>query len=178
MAGKQRIAAVHGRAADNVFNKVGVDVDAAIVEEQAEALLSLQHVGHGLAKVGLAQDPRSLGLQPVEELIDQRSGQFQAHGDAMIWVRATDGILDLVECCDAPPQMVITDFEQGLDQIDLSALALSFVGTAAFSGTGAAELRYVTGTDRLVIDIDGDGSGDYRIQLSSGVENLASDLIL
>ncbi|WP_035025549.1 calcium-binding protein, partial [Gemmobacter nectariphilus] len=76
------------------------------------------------------------------------------------------------------PQMIITDFEQGLDQIDLSALALSFVGTAAFSATGAAEMRYAPGTDRLVIDFDGNGSGDYRIQLSSGVEILASDLIL
>lgn len=76
------------------------------------------------------------------------------------------------------PHMTITDFEQGIDQIDLSALALSFVGTAAFSATGAAELRYLASNDRLVIDFDGDGSVDYRIQLSSAVEILASDLIL
>jgi hypothetical protein len=41
VAGKQRVAAVHGRAADGVFDKVGVDVDAAVVQEQPEAVLTL-----------------------------------------------------------------------------------------------------------------------------------------
>ena len=37
-----------------VFDQIGVDVDAAIVKEQPEAVLTLQHVGHGHAEVGFA----------------------------------------------------------------------------------------------------------------------------
>ena len=33
MDGEERIATVHGRAADGVLNKVGVDVDASVLEE-------------------------------------------------------------------------------------------------------------------------------------------------
>ena len=54
VAGKERIAAVHGRASDRVFDEVGVDVDVAVVQEQPEAVLAFQHIGHGLAEVGLA----------------------------------------------------------------------------------------------------------------------------
>ena len=35
-----------------VFDQIGVDVDAAIVKEQSEAVLATQHVGHGHAEVG------------------------------------------------------------------------------------------------------------------------------
>ena len=52
MAGEERITTVHGRAADGIFDKVGVDVDMAIIKEPAEAFLALQHIGHGLTQVG------------------------------------------------------------------------------------------------------------------------------
>jgi hypothetical protein len=38
MSGKEGVAAIHGRAADRVFDQIGVDVDAAIVKEQSEAV--------------------------------------------------------------------------------------------------------------------------------------------
>lgn len=76
MAGEERIAAVHGRAADGVFHEVGVDVDAPVLKEQPEAVLAAQHIGHGLAEVGFARYARGLGGQPGEELIDQRARQL------------------------------------------------------------------------------------------------------
>lgn len=77
------------------------------------------------------------------------------------------------------PRMHITDFEQGTDKIDLSAYGLTFIGGAAFSATGGGEVRYSGGaTDMLIIDFDGDGGRDYRIQLYSGVTLTADDLIL
>ncbi len=51
MSGKERVAAVHGRAADGVFHQVGVDIDMAIVQEQPEALLPRQHIGECLSEV-------------------------------------------------------------------------------------------------------------------------------
>lgn len=86
MTGEERIAAIHRRTADGVFDEVGVDVDAAIIEEQPEAILTFQHIGHGLAEVGFARHARSLGGQPGEELIDQRARQFLPDGPATIRV--------------------------------------------------------------------------------------------
>jgi hypothetical protein len=106
MSGEECIAAFHGRAADGVFDKVGVDVDMAIVEEQPEAVLTFQHVGHGLTEVGFARDPRGLRLQPGEEFIDQRAGHFLPDSPAVARVRPSDGVLDLVKRGDAQQRLV------------------------------------------------------------------------
>jgi len=47
MTGKERIAAVH-------VDQVGINVDAAVVQEQPEAILTFEHVSHGFAEVELA----------------------------------------------------------------------------------------------------------------------------
>ncbi len=65
---------------------------------------------------------------------------------------------------------VIQDYEVGIDVIDLSGVAsgLTFVGTAAFSGTGN-EVRYdIAGNGRTYIQVDTDanGSADMRIWLT------------
>lgn len=77
----------------------------------------------------------------------------------------------------------ITDFEQGIDKIDLSGIdannstnnndPFAFVGTTAFSGT-AGELRYrQTATLTIVeMDHDGDGVADSSIRVD-GLINLA-----
>ena len=106
MACEQCIAAVHGRAADGVFHQVGVDVDATIVEEQPEAILTFQHIGHRLAEIGFARDAGGLRLQPGEECVDQRAGQLLPDGPAMIRIAAADGILDLVERSNAQERLI------------------------------------------------------------------------
>jgi len=47
MASEQGVATIHGRAADGIFDEVGIDVDAAIVKEEPEALFPAQHIRHG-----------------------------------------------------------------------------------------------------------------------------------
>jgi Ca2+-binding RTX toxin-like protein len=61
----------------------------------------------------------------------------------------------------------ISDFEQGVDKIDLDALDGIFVGTANFSGR-AGELRYGSfGGDTLIqLDADGDGDADFNLMLT------------
>lgn len=76
---------------------------------------------------------------------------------------------------------VITDFSsaQG-DQIDLSSLGnFTFIGTAAFSGTGA-EVQYgVSGGGAWVaLDGDGDGYGDVWFDMTGVTTLQASDFIL
>jgi serralysin len=63
---------------------------------------------------------------------------------------------------------IVTDFEKGIDKIDLhDAGAKSFVGGALFSGV-AGEVRYVSWTDTTVIELDsnGDRIADLQVQLS------------
>ena len=77
---------------------------------------------------------------------------------------------------------VIQDFEVGIDTIDLSAVAsgLTFVGTAAFSGTGN-EVRYdIAGNGRTYIQVDTDanGSADMRIWLTDVGALSADDFVL
>ncbi|MEY8828226.1 M10 family metallopeptidase C-terminal domain-containing protein [Sedimentitalea sp. XS_ASV28] len=77
----------------------------------------------------------------------------------------------------------IKDFQQGEDRIDLSSVAdeIDFIGSGAFSGAGNAELRFVAagnGTARVLVDVDGDGTIDMRINLSNTPDLLETDFIL
>ncbi|WP_051539714.1 calcium-binding protein [Sulfitobacter sp. 20_GPM-1509m] len=76
----------------------------------------------------------------------------------------------------------IQDFEVGIDVIDLSAVAsgLTFVGTAAFSGTGN-EVRYDidgNGKTYIQVDTDANGSADMRIWLTDVGALSADDFVL
>ena len=86
----------------------------------------------------------------------------------------------------------ITDYEIGVDRFNFSqfdtnpALAgiqgFAFVGDAAFSGGGAAQIRYTTSEANLLVqaDIDGDGVADMEIILDGlgGGVLTAGDFIL
>jgi hypothetical protein len=64
---KQGVAAVNGRASDCVFNKVGVDVDAAVVKEQMESLgASLQAIFQRAQAGGDASEPGGMAGRPSD----------------------------------------------------------------------------------------------------------------
>ncbi|PLS23173.1 calcium-binding protein [Neptunicoccus cionae] len=70
----------------------------------------------------------------------------------------------------------IMDFEQGVDFLDFSAFGAEFIGDAKFSGTGA-EVQATndgSGNSILIVDVNGDGKGDMRIDVM-GVEDLMAD---
>jgi Ca2+-binding RTX toxin-like protein len=74
----------------------------------------------------------------------------------------------------------ITDFARGVDDIDLSAMGLTFIGAAAFSGSGAGQVRFTTSAGNGVLrgDVNGDGVTDFTLNLL-GVTSLgAGDVIL
>lgn len=94
MTGEESVASVNGRAADRVLDEVGVHVDAAIFQEEPEAVLSFQHMDHGLTEIRFARDAGGLGLQPVEEPFDQRARELLPDGATVIgsWPRISAGI--------------------------------------------------------------------------------------
>ena len=60
-AGEQSILAGQGERPDGAFDDVVVDLDAAIVEEQAQALPARQRVADRLGELGLLADELELG---------------------------------------------------------------------------------------------------------------------
>jgi Ca2+-binding RTX toxin-like protein len=70
---------------------------------------------------------------------------------------------------------VITDFARSVDRIDLSAMNLTFVGGATFTGA-TGQLRSIGGF--LVGDTNGDRLADFAIELTGGATLGLSDLIL
>lgn len=74
---------------------------------------------------------------------------------------------------------VITDFQSGVDRIDLSGRNLNYIGSAGFSGAG--QVRFDTsqpGSSRLLIDLDGNGIAELTIDLGATATLGASDLML
>jgi len=85
---------------------------------------------------------------------------------------------------------IIADFSRAqADRIVLSAIdantartgdqAFTFIGSAAFSNV-AGQLRFETLSGNTFVsgDVNGDGIGDFSIQLSGNVALLASDFVL
>ena len=59
-AGKERVLAVEGERPDGALDDVGVDLDAAIVEEAAKAIPAREDVADGLRQLALLADEREL----------------------------------------------------------------------------------------------------------------------
>lgn len=73
----------------------------------------------------------------------------------------------------------ISDFTHNVDMIDLSGLGtgLSFIGTGSYTNT-AGEVRYNDSIGRLYVDIDGNGSSDFSVDINGAPIIDAGDLIL
>jgi Ca2+-binding RTX toxin-like protein len=74
---------------------------------------------------------------------------------------------------------VITDFQQGSDLIDLSALNASrYIGSGAFSGR-AGEVRYASFNGGTIVELDsnGDRLADFQVELDQGVALTYGDFL-
>ncbi|WP_149142343.1 M10 family metallopeptidase C-terminal domain-containing protein [Gemmobacter caeruleus] len=74
----------------------------------------------------------------------------------------------------------ISDFHRGEDHLSFRGLGVDFIARRAFSGEGEAELRFTRDADgvNLLLDRDGDGTADARLELH-GLSGLGlGDLIL
>ena len=74
---------------------------------------------------------------------------------------------------------VITDFQQGSDKIDLSALEASrFIGSSSFTGR-AGEVRFVTFDGATIVELDsnGDRLTDFQVELGDAVALSFADFL-
>lgn len=106
--------------------------------------------------------------------IDRLFGGAGADTFTFAPLRAPDGTLTLV---DDPARDSILDFQQGTDHIDLTQWGpLEFIGSSAFNGTGAGQVRSVISGSATIIlgDYDGDRTVDFSIRVA-GTFTLSND---
>lgn len=149
------------------------------------------------ALFGGAGDDRIIGGNGADRLVGNggddnlRGGPGQdqiigGHGQDRLWggTGADVFVFRAVEdsAADAPSDRIL-DFEPGVDRIDLSQMStdIAFVGDRVFSATGDVELRFSvpnSGTARVMLDVDGDGTGDLRFLVLDTLHLTTSDFIL
>ncbi|MFN7051655.1 MAG: M10 family metallopeptidase C-terminal domain-containing protein, partial [Gemmobacter sp.] len=73
---------------------------------------------------------------------------------------------------------VITDFQSGVDDIDLRALNTTFTGTAGLLGAGQASFFYFAAGGLLIGDQTGNGAADWVLELTGAPTLTAGDFLL
>lgn len=100
MTGEEGILSIERDGSDQVFDPVGVDLDAAIGQEGLQPFPVIMDVGELFPQPGFAGDLAALRLQPFAEGCDQRCGAGLAGGQALAGRDAADVGLDGIELGD------------------------------------------------------------------------------
>src|SRR5882762_9645914 len=100
-AGEQGILSGQCKGTDAALDDVIVDLDAAVVEEQAQPLPARERVADRRGELGLLADELELGAQPGFESFDQRPAALLADRTPLLGGTATDLGLDPIERCNA-----------------------------------------------------------------------------
>jgi hypothetical protein len=101
MPGEERILAIENNRADASFNDIGVELDAAVVEEPREPVPMVQGVADVLGDGGLGRDAGELLLEPGLERRHKRLAALLTHRAALIGAAAPDRLLDGIQGGDA-----------------------------------------------------------------------------
>ena len=96
-AGEECIFPIQGQRADGAFDGIGIDLDAAVVQEEANPGPAREGTTDRFSELGFLADEREFFPQPGLERLDQRSGAFLADGAAFLGRAALDLGLDPIE---------------------------------------------------------------------------------
>ncbi|GAA0295500.1 hypothetical protein GCM10008966_15510 [Rhodovulum strictum] len=72
MTGEECILAIQGNRTNQIFDIVGVDLDATVGQEGLQPVPVVMDIGELFAEAGLGGDAQALRLQPFPEGGDQR----------------------------------------------------------------------------------------------------------
>lgn len=72
-AGEQMVLATERDRADGALDRIGIELDAAIVEEPGQAIPASERIADCLGKLAARGESGELTLQPCMQGIDQRS---------------------------------------------------------------------------------------------------------
>ena len=101
MTGEQRVFSIEGYGSDGVFDRVGIHLDAAIGQEDLQAVPVAVDVAELLAQAGFGGDATALLGQPKAEVGNERGGLRLAGGKALFGGPPPDAGFDLVDLGDA-----------------------------------------------------------------------------
>ena len=150
VAGEQRVLAIKRDGADAALDDVGVEFDAAVVEEPSEPVPMAQAVADGFGDQGLTRDARELLFEPGFERQHKRLAPFLAHRATLAGAVPPDRLLDRIERRDARESFagdrsgaVLGDFEEPASQVgpaesERDRLAACCVGNALVGGISVA----------------------------------------
>lgn len=100
-ASEERVFAIKSYRADQVFDSVGVDLDATVGQEGLQTSPMVMDVGQLFAQAGFNGGLATLRLQPTAELGHQRRASSLAGREALTGRDATNVGLDSIELGDA-----------------------------------------------------------------------------
>ena len=128
--------------------------------------------GHDLLDGGAGHDELYGG--PGRDTLIGGMGQDTMTGgagaDVFVWNA-------LAESRPALPDL-ITDFQPGIDRMDLTALSLSYIGTNSFSRAGQLRWEHVGQQTHIMIDNNGDGRADMLVHLIGRLQLTEDDFLL
>src|SRR6516165_9986296 len=101
VAGEECVLAIENNGADAALDDVGIELDAAIIEEAGEPDPVVKAVADLLSDCSLGGHAGELVLEPYLEREDEWSAAFLAHRAALVGARTADRLLDRVERRDA-----------------------------------------------------------------------------
>ena len=100
-AGEERILPIQCDGPDAALDDIGIDLDAAVVEEAGETVPARERIADCLGELGLLADQGELGAQPGFQVINDRPAPVLADGAPLVGAAATDFLLDGIETGDA-----------------------------------------------------------------------------
>src|SRR5580692_9737434 len=101
MARKERVLAIEYDRPDPAFDDIGVEFDAAVVEETSEPVPVVQAVKDLFGDRRLGGNADKLLLEPTLERGDQGLAFVPTHAAALVGARTADGLLYSIERGDA-----------------------------------------------------------------------------
>ena len=90
VACEQRVFSRQGNRPGEILDAVAIHLDAAVVEEELEAVPVAGDIGELLAEAGLGRDASALLFQPIAEGLDQRRGPRLSFGETALGRAAAD----------------------------------------------------------------------------------------
>jgi len=91
------VLTAEGERADGALDDVGVDLDAAIVEEPGEAFPAAERIADRLGELALLAERLEPGPEPRLQRLDQRPASRLSGSAALVGRTAADVSLDGVE---------------------------------------------------------------------------------
>jgi hypothetical protein len=97
VAREECVFAIENNRTDAAFDNVGIEFDAAVVEEPREPVPVIQGIPDVLGDRRLARDARELLLEPGFEGQHEGLAALLAHRTALVGAAAADRLLDRIE---------------------------------------------------------------------------------